>query len=309
MEVLRSKRELADWIRSCGNSERTLVPTMGALHRGHTSLIALAREKTPDNDVVATIFVNPTQFGPNEDFDSYPRQLEDDLHLCEEHGAAAVFAPSANEMYQADTSILIHESALSHRLCGASRPGHFDGVCTIVAKLFLMTQPSAAIFGEKDFQQLVVLRRLVRDLDFPIDIIPGPTVREGDGLAMSSRNAYLSAEERAQAPVIFRSLTRVAKGISEGIIKTPDAAIASLTEEIGDTPLARIDYLEIVDSSSLEAITSLENTNPRLLAAVFFGKTRLIDNVGPPALIDRGLEFARNKRHSRFTHGTGKGNL
>lgn len=284
MEVLQSKQDLRNWIRDRRGRERTLVPTMGALHRGHTSLIDLARETTPENDIVATIFVNPTQFGPNEDFDSYPRQLEDDLALCETHGASAVFTPETGEMYENDTSISIHESALSHRLCGASRPGHFDGVCTVVAKLFLLTQPSAAVFGEKDFQQLAVLRRLVRDLDFPIEIIPGPTVREADGLAMSSRNAYLSEEERAQAPIIFAALSRVAREIAEGRIESPQEAVAELTREIESAPPARIDYLEIVDSFTLEALTDFKNATPRLLAAVFFGKTRLIDNVGLPAL-------------------------
>lgn len=284
MEVLQSKQDLRNWIRDRRGRERTLVPTMGALHRGHTSLIDLARETTPENDIVATIFVNPTQFGPNEDFDSYPRQLEDDLALCETHGASAVFTPAAGEMYEKDASISIHESALSHRLCGASRPGHFDGVCTVVAKLFLLTQPSAAVFGEKDFQQLAVLRRLVRDLDFPIEIIPGPTVREADGLAMSSRNAYLSEEERAHAPIIFAALSRVSREIAEGRIESPQEAVAELTREIGSAPPARIDYLEIVDSFTLEALTDFKNATPRLLAAVLFGKTRLIDNVGLPAL-------------------------
>lgn len=284
MEVLQSKQDLRNWIRDRRGRERTLVPTMGALHRGHTSLIDLARETTPENDIVATIFVNPTQFGPNEDFDSYPRQLEDDLALCETHGASAVFTPAAGEMYENDTSVSIHESALSHRLCGASRPGHFDGVCTVVAKLFLLTQPSAAVFGEKDFQQLAVLRRLVRDLDFPIEIIPGPTVRDADGLAMSSRNAYLSEEERAQAPIIFAALSRVSREIAEGRIESPQEAVAELTREIESAPPARIDYLEIVDSFTLEALTDFKNATPRLLAAVFFGKTRLIDNVGLPAL-------------------------
>lgn len=286
MDVIGTKLELAHWIRSRKNRERTLVPTMGALHRGHTSLIDLAREKNPDDDVVATIFVNPTQFGPNEDFDSYPRQLDDDLRLCEKHGATCVFTPSANEMYQGDATISIHESALSHRLCGASRPGHFDGVCTVVAKLFLLTQPSTAVFGEKDFQQLAVLRRLVRDLDFPISIIPGPTVREEDGLAMSSRNAYLSDDERSQAPVIYRSLSRVAEGIANGTIDTPASAISEISEDINSASHARIDYIDVVDSTTLDRLTHFEKVSPRLLAAVHFGKTRLIDNVGVPALSD-----------------------
>lgn len=282
MEVLSTKAELSDWIGSRKGTPRTLVPTMGALHRGHTSLFDLAGEQ--DGDVVATIFVNPTQFGPNEDFDEYPRQLEADLTRCLEHGVSAVFAPDPAEMYEPDTSISIHESKLSTRLCGSSRPGHFDGVCTVVAKLFNLTRPDAAVFGEKDFQQLAVLRRLTRDLNFPVRIIPGPTVREPDGLAMSSRNALLSEEERRQAPVIQRALSRVAKDIAAGEAASPKDALRSLAEEIESESLSRIDYLEIVDSETLEPLSSFADTEPRLLAAVFFGKTRLIDNIGLPAL-------------------------
>lgn len=282
MEVLSTKAELSDWLDSRKGVPRTLVPTMGALHHGHTSLFDLAGEQ--EGDVVATIFVNPTQFGPNEDFDDYPRQLEADLARCETHGVSAVFTPPPAEMYEPDPSISIHESKLSTRLCGASRPGHFDGVCTVVAKLFNLTRPDAAVFGEKDFQQLAVLRRLTRDLNFPIRIIPGPTVRESDGLAMSSRNAFLNEEERRQAPVIQRALSRVAGDIAGGKIASPEAALRSITEEIESESLSKIDYVEIVDSETLEPLSSFGEAEPRLLAAVFFGKTRLIDNVGLPAL-------------------------
>ena len=189
MVLLRTKDELREWTTERTGRPRVLVPTMGALHAGHTSLMDLAIKRAGDGDVLATIFVNPTQFGPNEDFDAYPRQLQADLEKCRDHGVTSVFAPEADEMYFNDATISVHESRLSHRLCGASRPGHFDGVCTIVAKLFLLTQPTAAVFGEKDFQQLAVIRRMVRDLDFSVDVIGGPTVRESDGLAMSSRNA------------------------------------------------------------------------------------------------------------------------
>jgi len=256
---------------------------MGALHAGHTSLMDLAARKAGEGDVVATIFVNPTQFGPNEDFDAYPRQLQNDLEQCQDRGVTAVFAPEAGDMYYSDASISIYESRLSHRLCGASRPGHFDGVCTVVAKLFLLTQPTAAVFGEKDFQQLAVIRRMTRDLDFPIDIIGGPTVREFDGLAMSSRNAFLSDEERACAPLIQKTLREIAERISANEFDTPDAARTALVEGISAEPLARIDYVDVVDSSNLEPLETFDGVIPRLLAAVFFGKTRLIDNVGLPA--------------------------
>ena len=181
-----------------------------------------------------------------------------------------------------DATISVHESRLSHRLCGASRPGHFDGVCTIVAKLFLLTQPTAAVFGEKDFQQLAVIRRMVRDLDFSVDVIGGPTVRESDGLAMSSRNAYLSDEQRAAAPIIQKTLREVAAGIASDRFSSPETARAALAEGIASEGLARIDYVDVVDASSLETLETFEGAIPRLVAAVFFGKTRLIDNVGLP---------------------------
>lgn len=280
MEVLKTKGELWNWIGSRRSRARTLVPTMGALHRGHASLFDLAREKTPDGDVVATIFVNPAQFGPNEDFDAYPRQLEADLATCNRHGVDAVFTPAEGEMYQADASISIHEDEISEGLCGLSRDGHFDGVCTVVAKLFNLTQPHAAVFGEKDFQQLAVIRRLVRDLDFPIDIVGAPTVREEDGLALSSRNAYLSVKQREQAPVIFRTLSRVAKQIALSECETPVDARESLVEEMDSVSESRIDYVAVVDSETLEPLAEFGNSAPRLIVAVFFGKTRLIDNVG-----------------------------
>ncbi|MEM9016702.1 MAG: pantoate--beta-alanine ligase [Verrucomicrobiota bacterium] len=284
MEVLRSLDDLKQWIDGAGSVPRTLVPTMGALHRGHTSLFDLARCKKPDSDVVATIFVNPTQFGPDEDFGAYPRQLESDLQLCEKHRVEAVFVPEKEDMYREDSSISITESKLSNLLCGASRPGHFDGVCTVVAKLFLITQPDAAVFGEKDFQQLAVIRRMIRDLNFPIEVIAAPTVREEDGLAMSSRNAYLTSDQRRTAPVIYDTLTQISNGIAAGAISTPEIARKQAHRTIESCEGARLDYFEIVDSESLEPLDAFGTETPRLLAAVFFGKTRLIDNVGLPAL-------------------------
>lgn len=283
MEVVTSKEQLRSWLDKHPHAKKVLAPTMGALHRGHTSLFDLAREKAGDGVAVASIFVNPTQFGPNEDFGSYPRQLEADLELCEKHGIDLVFAPPAGEVYAENASISIHEKSLSSGLCGGKRPGHFDGVCTVVAKLFHLFRADAAVFGEKDFQQLAVIRRMVRDLDFEVEIVPGPTVREEDGLAMSSRNAYLSEAEREQAPILFKTLTDVAKGISSGRLSSPEEAVEHLRQQIELASLARVDYAEIVDSDTLEPLDKFGIGEPRLLVAVFFGKTRLIDNVGLPS--------------------------
>ncbi|MEM1444146.1 MAG: pantoate--beta-alanine ligase, partial [Verrucomicrobiota bacterium] len=234
MEVFATRLDLREWLATRKNGKRVLVPTMGALHSGHTSLFDNAvKEAGPEGDVIATIFVNPTQFGPNEDFDAYPRELESDLKKCEDHGVIAVFAPPVDEVYSSDASIQITEASLSKYLCGASRPGHFDGVCLVVAKLFLLTQPDAAVFGEKDFQQLAIIRRLVRDLNFPIEIIGGSTVRESDGLALSSRNAYLSPEHRSQAPIIHKTLSKASQLIASGELATPEKAITWMRSEVG----------------------------------------------------------------------------
>ncbi len=281
MNLLRNKPELLAWCEKTRGRKRVLVPTMGALHRGHTSLIDQAvAEAGPNGDVVVSIFVNPVQFGPNEDYDAYPRPLDDDLTKCEEHGVSAVFAPGAGQMYSGDRSILVTENLLSKSLCGASRPGHFDGVCTVVAKLFLLIQPDSSIFGEKDFQQLAVIRRLVRDLDFPVQILAGETVRESDGLALSSRNIYLSPEERRDAPVLYQSLSEVSSSIANGELATPVEAREFFLNRFAQASLGRLDYFEIVAAETLEPLVSLSNIEYRLIAAAFFGKTRLIDNVG-----------------------------
>ena len=198
---------------SCAKkNRRVLVPTMGALHAGHVSLIRLARKNAgPDGEVVVSIFVNPLQFEPGSDFSRYPRPESADEEICRAEGVDLIFRPLPDEMYFTDRSTFVEETALSERLCGASRPGHFRGVCTVVAKLFHLLAPAAAFFGEKDFQQLAIIRRMVRDLDFPVEIIAGPTVREADGLALSSRNQYLNAEERTQAPIIRQSLLEAAQ--------------------------------------------------------------------------------------------------
>ncbi len=283
MKVISEVDELREWNRKTSDRRRVLVPTMGALHAGHLSLCDIARREAGVNgDVVASIFVNPTQFGPNEDLASYPRPLEADLEKCKAHGVDLVFTPGAGAIYAENATVIIDETKLSSRLCGPSRPGHFSGVCTVVAKLFNLTHPDAAVFGEKDFQQLAIIRRLVGDLNFPIEIIAGPTVRESDGLAMSSRNAYLNDEARTQAPIIFEALSETISKINDGTLTTSEASIEHARNKIQSAPPAKIDYLEIFHSDTLEPLTGkfLELKKIRIATAVFFGKTRLIDNVG-----------------------------
>ena len=214
---------------SAEKNRRVLVPTMGALHAGHVSLIRLARKNAgPDGEVVVSIFVNPLQFEPGSDFSRYPRPESADEEICRAEGVNKIFRPLPDEVYFTDRSTFVEETALSERLCGASRPGHFRGVCTVVTKLFHLLAPAAAFFGEKDFQQLAIIRRTVRDLDFPVEIISGPTVREADGLALSSRNQYLNAEERIQAPIVRQALLRRrSRGEIRRQITTAVAKIAS----------------------------------------------------------------------------------
>ncbi len=254
---------------------RILVPTMGALHAGHVSLIRLARKHAGEKgEVAVSIFVNPLQFEPGSDFSRYPRPEAADEKVCRREGVDVVFRPTPNEMYFPDRSTSVEETKLSERLCGASRPGHFRGVCTVVTKLFHLLVPDAAVFGEKDFQQLAIIRRMVRDLDFPVEIIPGPTVRERDGLALSSRNQYLSTEERAQAPIIRQALLEAAQTEETSARKI----LTAVREKIESASLARIDYAELVGADDLQPRLTIE---PRslLAVAVFFGKTRLIDNI------------------------------
>jgi len=253
-----------------------LVPTMGALHAGHVRLLEKARALAGDDgSVVASIFVNPTQFAPGEDFDAYPRPLEADLEKCRAAGVDAVFNPTATDMYAADRSVDVLESDLSTRLCGASRPGHFAGVGTVVLKLFLLVRPDAAVFGKKDYQQLAIIRRIVRDLNVPVAIHGAETVREADGLAMSSRNVYLNADERAQAPALRAALLATAERIAAG---ESDPTTFLRATFLRSAPLARIDYLEIVDRATLRPLDTVTG-EALLVAAVFFGKTRLIDNL------------------------------
>jgi pantoate--beta-alanine ligase len=251
---------------------------MGALHRGHGELIRIARETAGESgEVTVSIFVNPMQFAPGGDYEKYPRPEDKDDEFCREAGVDIVFRPSADEMYPPDFSVSVEENSLANTLCGRSRPGHFRGVCTVVAKLFQILSPDAAVFGEKDFQQLAIIRRMVRDLNFPIVIIGAPTVREADGLACSSRNQYLSAAEREQAPVLQRALQE-ARELVDGGGRSADAIVAAARNVIATESVARIDYLEVVNAATLQPITDV-GPDSLIAVAAFLGQTRLIDNL------------------------------
>jgi len=258
-----------------------LVPTMGALHAGHLALIDQARHLAgPAGRVLVSIFVNPTQFAPSEDFASYPRQLDQDLALCRTHGADLVFAPDAAELYAPDHSTLVSESNLSAPMEGTRRPGHFTGVCTIVLKLFLLTKASHALFGKKDYQQLAVIRRMVRDLDVPIEICAVDTVREPDGLALSSRNAYLSPAHRAQAPAIRQALLALQRDHAAGQRSAHALRSTFATTLSTLAPDAQLEYLELVDAATLVPANPATHQGSIVAATtVSLGTTRLLDNV------------------------------
>ena len=252
-----------------------LVPTMGALHAGHAALIDAARAGS--DYVVVSIFVNPTQFERREDFEAYTINLDSDLRFCGDRGVDLVFAPSAAEMYPTPLAARIEIAGLADHLCGPFRPGHFTAVATVVAKLFHIVMPDRAYFGEKDAQQLAIIQRMVADLDFSIQIVPVPTVREADGLALSSRNARLTREQRAAAPVIYRALEEARRRLAAGTQSAAEirqAALAVLSRE----PLARVEYLEVVDAATLAPVEAVTGS-VRIAAGVWFGATRLIDNV------------------------------
>ncbi|HEV8618720.1 MAG TPA: pantoate--beta-alanine ligase [Candidatus Udaeobacter sp.] len=255
-----------------------LVPTMGALHKAHLELIQVAREHAgKDGEVAVSVFVNRLQFEPGSDYEQYPRPEKADEEFCRNASVDLLFRPTAEELYLEDRSTYVEEASLSSVLEGKSRPGHFRGVCTVVAKLFNILAPDAAVFGEKDFQQLAIVRRMVRDLNFKIDIIAVPTVREDDGLACSSRNQYLTAEERKQAMILRKALF---KGADMARAAETSAAriVSAVRETIGQAPLARIDYVDLVDAQTLQPIEVVRQ-NSLVAVAVFFGKTRLIDNI------------------------------
>lgn len=272
MWLAKTKAKLRSHLRTAP-APIILVPTMGALHPGHASLIDLAREKAGrGGTVIVSIFVNPIQFDRTEDLEKYPRPLEADLAICTDLGADGVFIPGSGEMYFPNRSITVTETSLSRNLCGATRPGHFDGVCTVVLKLFILTRCDAAVFGEKDFQQLAIIRRMIRDLDLAVEIIPHPTVRETDGLAMSSRNTRLTPEHRADAPRIHRALKTASSG------RTPEHILSMATEILQESLHGKIDYLSLVDAETLAPAETLSSSTI-LACAVFYGDVRLIDHI------------------------------
>lgn len=265
-----------------------VVPTMGFLHEGHLSLVRIARAEA--EWVVLTLFVNPVQFGPAEDLDRYPRAFERDCALCEAEGVDVVFAPGEAEMYATDHSVYVVEDVLARGLCGASRPGHFRGVLTVVAKLFNLTQPDVAVFGEKDAQQLRVIRRMVRDLNVPVRIVGGAILREADGVAMSSRNKNLDAASRARAPRLYQAL-RAAEGVWAAGERRVEALRAAVREGLGDLQPGAVDYLEIVDDETLEPLEGVAGEGAVLIAlAVQFPGVRLIDNIRLDSFLDRTLD-------------------
>lgn len=284
MRIIADPAELVE--RPCG--PLILVPTMGALHEGHLELIRRARDEAgSDATLAVSIFVNPIQFNQSDDLAAYPRTLDEDLEKCRSEGVDLVFTPDVDDLLPPDRSVTVLETSLSKTLCGATRPGHFDGVCTIVLKFFNLFRPDAAVFGEKDYQQLAIIRRMVRDLDVPVEIIGHPTVREPDGLAMSSRNTRLSPEQRADAPRIRQALVAAEStcpskprrsGIRQANPSIPPADLLTQVRCAIESPLNRIDYLQLVDAESLQPVADF--SQPTLLAtAVFYGEVRLIDNI------------------------------
>lgn len=271
MKIFREPVKLQAWARKCRKDGKVvaLVPTMGYLHDGHLSLIAEAKKRKAD-EIIVSIFVNPVQFGPNEDYEKYPRDEKADLAKCRAAGATAVFFPTKENMYMADHSVYVDENLLSSGLCGARRPGHFRGVCTVVAKLFNLSHPDFAVFGKKDYQQAQIIKRMVRDLNFDLKIVVAPIVREKSGLAMSSRNTYLSDEEKERALAISRLIKSVEVGKS---VKAEKKRIVKALEKAS----LKVDYVEFVDGETLQDVIKTAK-GVCVLVAAYCGKTRLIDN-------------------------------
>jgi len=278
VERLISKGEVRAAVAEARRESKriALVPTMGALHDGHLSLVRAARERA--DYVIASIFVNPTQFGPGEDFAAYPRDLDRDLDLLGAEGVDLAFTPTPEVMYATDAQVSVDPGPLGDVLEGVVRPGHFRGVCTVVAKLLAIAQPDLAFFGEKDFQQLTIVRRMARDLDFPVRVVACPTVRECDGLAMSSRNAYLSRDERAAATVLYRAL-RTAETLALGGERDATVLSEAMRVTVAEEPGVELDYAVVADPATLVALETLSDQPARALVAARVGATRLIDNL------------------------------
>ena len=280
MKVVITTSELQPLLaEKCSPKKRVLVATMGSLHEGHLALIHRARQIAgTEGVVILSLFVNPTQFDQADDLRHYPRALEQDLALCKKHGVDIVFAPESGDIYHSDHSVTVTESSLSQRLCGASRPGHFDGVCTVVLKLINLTQPDIAIFGKKDYQQLAIIRRMVRDLNIPISIEGVETVREQSGLALSSRNQRLSQQQRSDAQRIRRALLAAQTAHQQGE-KSAQSLLNIVSDIIESSELdVEIDYLELLDQDNLQPVETL--SSPAIIAtAVFYEQVRLIDNI------------------------------
>lgn len=277
MQVAETIEQIRQHVRQAHAEGKTvgLVPTMGALHVGHVSLIEAAVRQT--DDVVVSIFVNPTQFGPDEDFEKYPRPLEDDLDICRARGVAAVFVPSAAEMYPREKLTWVMVEKLTAPLCGRSRPGHFRGVTTVCAKLFNIVGPDVALFGQKDAQQVAVVRRMVADLDMPLKIVVCPTVREADGLAVSSRNQYLDPQQRKDATFIYRALEKC-RALVEAGARDAGEIRGQMRATLGLVPALQVEYVEVVDAESLQAVDPLGG-EVLVAVAARLGATRLIDNI------------------------------
>lgn len=288
MEHLVSKEEVRHSVADARREHKSvaLVPTMGALHAGHLSLVSAACQRA--DYVIVSVFVNPTQFGPGEDYESYPRDLQHDMELLGAEGANAVLAPSAAEMYAPGASVTVDPGPLGSLWEGATRPTHFAGVCTVVSKLFAVVQPDLAFFGEKDYQQLQIVKRLARDLDFPVRVVGCPIVREPDGLALSSRNVYLSPAERTAATVLYRAL-RTAETLALDGERDARVLAEAVHGTIAEEPLATLDYADVVDALSLEPARTLGGAPARAIVAARVGRTRLIDNL---ALATGGEETA-----------------
>ena len=285
MDCAKTIVEVRSWVgaRRCGGQSIGFVPSMGALHEGHRSLIEAARAQC--DCVVVGIFVNPTQFGPNEDYRGYPRPVEDDLAVCDDAGVDLVFMPGVEEMYPQPGLTAVHISDLAEGLCGAFRPGHFDSVATVVTKLFHIVGPDRAYFGEKDFQQLRIIQRMVKDLNLPVEIVACPTVRESDGLAVSSRNRYLTDAQRRQATALYRSMREAAEAVAAGEVEVA-RLIAEIEDNLKQSGPCTVDYVKIVDPMTLRELDRVEGW-ARICVAVRIGRCRLIDNLEVDAAAGR----------------------